>query len=266
MGVSDPEGVHISGRTFTATALCNVLLKNAKVPDLILHRSSTAICEYNNPHLLPGMFPTLFPLGIGGFDDPDCLPKISFQKQAEYYLDISDRSFRYHQSFLFVVLYIYQHRQAHLHTYLTVRKSLFNSIAEKITQLSPQLINSVANHLEQEGKYSELTSEGKQVLDMLKQVNTIASHIPGSQSSKILIRNEIRSYIGYFGIPHLYITINPSPCYDLNINSDLQTPIHLTPLQDLMPSPPLMQPCTNTFPIFGSDPTPCYILPFIFPL
>ena len=50
-----------------------------------------------------------------------------------------------------------------------------------------------------------------------------------------------------------------------NINSNLQTPIHLTPLRDSILSPPLVQPCTNTFPIFGSDPTPRYILP-LFPL
>ena len=86
-GVSDPEGVRISGRTFTATALRNILPKNAKLPDLVLHCSSSAICEYNNPDLLPGMFPTLFPLGIGGFDNVHCLPKISFHKQAQYYLD-----------------------------------------------------------------------------------------------------------------------------------------------------------------------------------
>ena len=110
---------------------------------------------------------------------------------GELILLITDHSFRYHQSILFVVLNIYQRRQAHLHTYLTVRKSHFNTIAEKITQVSPQIINSLANHLEQEGKLSELTSEGHQVLDILKQVNTIASHIPGSQSSKMLLRNEI---------------------------------------------------------------------------
>jgi hypothetical protein len=62
--------------------------------------------EYNNPDLIPGMYPTLFPTGTGGFEIPDRPCAISFQKQAEYYLDLADRSFRYHHSFLFVVLNI----------------------------------------------------------------------------------------------------------------------------------------------------------------
>jgi hypothetical protein len=44
---------------------------NSTLPDLILHRGSTAIKEYKNPELMPGMFPTLWPFGIGGFEDPD---------------------------------------------------------------------------------------------------------------------------------------------------------------------------------------------------
>ena len=58
-----------------------------------------------------------------------------------------------------------------------------------------------------------------------------------------------------------------SLCYDLitsTPNSELR--YIQPPLQDLILSPPLVQPCTNTFLIFGSDPTPRYVLPFIFPL
>jgi hypothetical protein len=38
------------------------------MPDLILHRSSHAIPEYKNPDLMPGMYTTLYPFGIGGFE------------------------------------------------------------------------------------------------------------------------------------------------------------------------------------------------------
>ena len=47
-----------------------------------------------------------------------------------------------------------------------------------------------------------------------------------------------------------------------NINSELRTPIHPTLVQDSIPSSPLVQPCTNTFPIFRSDPTPPLYPPF----
>jgi hypothetical protein len=84
-------------------------------------------------------------------------------------------------------------------------------VAHKLTDLSPQLIQAVANHLEHEGKYSNLPPDGYQVLEVLKHVNTIAARILGSQASNILVRNEIRSYMGFFGVPHIYLTMNPNP-------------------------------------------------------
>ncbi|KAG2106182.1 uncharacterized protein F5147DRAFT_527039, partial [Suillus discolor] len=44
-------------------------------------------------------------------------------------------------------------------------------------------------------------------------VNTIAVRIPGSEASKNFVRNEIRSYFSYFGLPHLFFTFNPSAAH-----------------------------------------------------
>jgi hypothetical protein len=106
MGVSDPEGDCLSGRAFTASALCNILPEDANRPDLILHHGSQPIHEYNLD-LMPGMYPMFFfPFGIGGFDDPQHPTHISFEKQANYYFNITYHSFHYHQSFFFVALNI----------------------------------------------------------------------------------------------------------------------------------------------------------------
>src|SRR5882672_7541057 len=43
----------------------------------------------------------------------------------------------------------------------------------------------------------------------MQQVNIVSAHIPGSQASKIQTHNKIRSYYGLFGLPHIYITLNP---------------------------------------------------------
>ncbi|KAF9642668.1 hypothetical protein BDM02DRAFT_3105368, partial [Thelephora ganbajun] len=210
MGVTDPECDRTPGRLFTATALRNLVPDGSELPDLVLHRGSTAVPEYNNPDLIPGMYPTLFPAGTAGFEIPNRACAISFQKQAEYYLDLADRLFCYHHSFLFVVLNIIQHCTAHLQTHFTVRRSKFKTIASKLIAVKSNVLRSVADHLEKEGKYSDLTDEQKAALDLLKHVNTIAARIPGSQAVKVFMRNEIRSYCGFFGLPHLYITLNPS--------------------------------------------------------
>ena len=70
------------------------------MPDLVIHRSSTAVPEYNNPDLIPGMFPTLFPLGLGGFGDVARVSKLTFEAQANALLDVLDRCFRYHHSYI----------------------------------------------------------------------------------------------------------------------------------------------------------------------
>jgi hypothetical protein len=215
MGVSDPEGDRLSGRTFVAAGLCNLVQDKADTtfPDLILHRGSQAIREYKNPDLLPGMYPTLWPFGLGGFEDPGHFVSISFQAQANYYFDLPDRSFRYHHSYAFVVLNILQCHAAHLHTHFTVRKPNFTSVAEKIVNISPEVLLLTAKHLEHEGLYKDLNKEQHEALDLLQKINAVSAHVPGSQASKIYIRNEIRNYFGYFGIPQLYFTANPSAAH-----------------------------------------------------
>jgi len=69
---------------------------------------------------------------------------------------------------------------------------------------------STAHHLEKEGKYNDLNNAQQKALNLLQHVNAVAAHIPGSQASKIFVRNEIRSYSAYFGLPHIYFTANPS--------------------------------------------------------
>ena len=110
MGVSDPECDKFSGRSFTASALKNLYKSpgSQKKPDLIIYHGSQPISEYNNSDLILGCFPTLFPLGIGGFEFKDRPVTLSFQQQAAYYLNIHDRSFRHHNSFLFICLNILQ--------------------------------------------------------------------------------------------------------------------------------------------------------------
>lgn len=212
MGVSDPEGAKLSGRTFTSSALKNLIpsSSSAPLPDLILHRSSAAVPEYKNPDLMPGMFPTLFPLGIGGFEDPARRTCLSFEAQANALLDVPDRCFRYHHSYIFVALNIIQRRAAHLQTYFTVKKSKFDAVAKQLTSVSPAVLRSLADHLQREGRLNTLSDDEQNAMKLLKQVNTISSRIPGSQASKMFVRNEIRSYFSEFGLPHLYCTFNPS--------------------------------------------------------
>ena len=208
-GTYDADNTMMPVRRSLAAGMRN-LNKPANTPDIVIPRGSEPIPEYNNPTLFPGMFPTLFPYGLGGFDDNTRDIPISFQKHVEYLLDIADRRFRYHRSFLFVTLNIHQRRTAHLHTWLTVKKSRFAHIAPKLATISAERLKRVANHIEKDGKISELSPQDQEVMVLMREVTAVSSNIPGSSASKLRVRNEIRAYMGYFGLPHLYITMNPN--------------------------------------------------------
>ena len=83
-------------------------------------------------------------------------------------------------------------------------------MAKKLTNISSDTLRHLADHLEHENKLCDLRPEDKDALELLSKVNTIVARIPGLQASKSRIRNEIRSAFGFFGLPHIYFTFNPS--------------------------------------------------------
>jgi hypothetical protein len=216
MGVIDPECTRIPARSLTANALrrfAHTDEDGKELPDLVLHRGADPISEYNNPALVPGMYPTLYPFGIGGFEDKSRPTALSFESQAKYYLNIPNKSFRYHFSYLFVILNMIQRRKAHLHTHFTVNASRFKAVAHRLTSLSAETIAEAAEIIENERNARSLDDEQRKALELLRYVNTISEKIPGSFAAKISTRADIRSYFSYFGLAHLFFTFNPSPLH-----------------------------------------------------
>ncbi|KAK0435792.1 uncharacterized protein EV420DRAFT_1281563, partial [Desarmillaria tabescens] len=218
---------------FQSSALKNLIRPANNRPDLIAFSGEDAVGEYNNHLLMMGMFPTLFPYGQGGFEDPDRLVPLSFHGQANLYLDLSNCEFRHHNSFLFVAMNMIQRRQAHLHTHLAVKSSNFATTAVDIEGVTPQILHSVSRHLEEEERVSDLTAEERKVFTLLSKVRTISAKITGSEASKLTYRNEIKAYCAHFNIPHVYFTANPSPqnspifqvmCGDTTVNLDEHFP------------------------------------------
>ncbi|KAE9391590.1 hypothetical protein BT96DRAFT_831824, partial [Gymnopus androsaceus JB14] len=194
----------------TSSALQNIAI--ASNPDSSTHirYEHDPIPEYNNPDLFPGMFPTLFPLGIGGFDDSCRDPSVSLEMHAKHLLDTADRHFRYHYFYSFVVLNVIQRRKAHLHTSLSIKSSRFQSIAPILISVHPDVLSNLAKSMRDEYNPTLFTSEERDALLLLKEVNTICAKIPGSQAAKVFTRHEIRSYFSHFGLPTLFFTFNPS--------------------------------------------------------
>ncbi|THU91669.1 hypothetical protein K435DRAFT_673613, partial [Dendrothele bispora CBS 962.96] len=177
---------------------------------MILQTGNKPISEYFNPSLFPGMYPTLFPYGICGFEDERRNPKLSLELQAEYLLDLDGGLFRMHWSFIFVVFNLIQRRKVHFQTHLAVGRKNFHKIANQIINISSTILLQLSRKIETEKTINNLTPSESQAMSLLSQVKTITSHVPGSSGAKLRMRNEIKSYFGYFGMPHLYFTFNPS--------------------------------------------------------
>ena len=62
----------------------------------MIPRGSAPSNEYNNPALLFGLYPTLFPYGTGAFEESSRPVKTSFKKQVQYLLSYNDRRFKEH--------------------------------------------------------------------------------------------------------------------------------------------------------------------------
>ena len=211
-GVIDPDGSAIPARTLQASAfakLAKVAATN-ELADLYISNGKDAIREYNNTNLLPGMFPTLYPYGIGGFEDSSRNRAISFEDQASYCLDLGDRSLRKHRTWLFVVLNMIQRRQAHLHSYLTVQRTSIGRLKQILDNVTADKLQELADIVKNE-KTVKLTEEQRRLMKSMQLVNTVASKLPGSHAAKLQARNECIAYCGAFGIPLFYLTINPNP-------------------------------------------------------
>ncbi|KAJ3720701.1 hypothetical protein C8R42DRAFT_551883, partial [Lentinula raphanica] len=178
--------------------------------NIILHYDKDPVVEYNNPDLFPGMFPTLYPLGIGGFEAPFKNPYVSLEAHAQHLLDQSGRSFRYHHFFPFVILNVIQRRKVHLHTSLSVSAEKFQQIAPSLLSVSSSTLSNLADRLKAEQNVADLNDAEHAAFRLLHEVNIVSAKVPGSQASKLIIRQQLQGYFGYFGLPHLWFTYNPS--------------------------------------------------------
>ncbi|KAJ3890277.1 hypothetical protein GG344DRAFT_12324, partial [Lentinula edodes] len=58
------------------------------------------------------------------------------------------------------------------------------------------------------------TVEERTVLELMREVNLVTSHVPWSPSSLVSMRNQIRGLMMDEGLPSFYLTINPADVYN----------------------------------------------------
>ena len=195
-----------------AAAFCHMKMKGKGYIQVACE--SQAINEFNNPAMLPMCYPTLFPYDIGGSDDRDRPNPISLKRQAHHFFSTRDQRFQLHYSFMFIVFNIMQHRESLLRTSLKTKKANFPRVAAQFAELSAEAIHVVTERVSRGDLKTVHSDDERKVLDLMCEVNTVSSHVPGSPASKITMRNEIKVLIVDQGLPHFYITINPADVFN----------------------------------------------------
>jgi len=170
----------------------------------------TPVNEFSNPSLFPMLYPTLFPYGIGGIEDKRRTVAISFENHVKHLLSLADRRFQEHYSFLFTAFNIIQRRKLLLHTSLKVKRMKFGPWTDKFKSISPTTIENLVSK-SSDGRYPVAQDEEeRKVLELMRDVNTVTSHIPGSAAARVNMRNEIRALTMKVGLPSFFITVNPA--------------------------------------------------------
>ncbi|KAE8238053.1 hypothetical protein A4X13_0g8535, partial [Tilletia indica] len=233
-GLVDLNGISVPGHARMMAGLSNAAGFNH--PDLLIKHGTDFIRDYDNPSLFPGMFPTLFPWGIGGFEQQRPV-SLGFKRQAAHLLDIADPAFRRHWSYVFVVANIQHRRLIHLGSQLACKARDFGEVSRAIQGLDLETIRNVASHLGDGGSMRTLSAQEADVQRLLKKCELVSVRVPGSKAAMNLARAEIRSYIGEHGIFQLFLTLNPSPLHspvfqvffgDTGINLNIPVPMDLS--------------------------------------
>ncbi|KAE8238159.1 hypothetical protein A4X06_0g8967, partial [Tilletia controversa] len=209
-GLLDLNGMAIPHHSRMMSAVANAT--GTERPDLVIRHGTTFVQEYNNPELFPGMFPTLFPWGTGGFEMKR-RTALSFQRQAKYLLDLTEPAFRRHWSFIFVVAYIKQRRAIHNGSRFMCRAQDFVQLSNMMQTLTPSLVKRISDHLQHGGSLNTLIGDERRIFALIKKCQVVSAHVPGSRAIMIRARADIRAYVGHHGIFHLFLTLNPGPSH-----------------------------------------------------
>jgi hypothetical protein len=208
--VTDATG-HLPPHELRAAALRHVKQGGGYIQ---IPHDPTPVNEFFNPQLFPMTYPTLFPYGIGGFEDRQRRIPLSLKRHVKHLGNLADKRFQEHYSFLFTAFNILQRRSVLLHTSLKVRKSSFNDITAGFATVSPETIHIVTERISRGDLLTSNNPEEKKVLNLMKQIKTVTSNVPGSSASRVAMRNEIRGLMIEKGLPSFFITINPADIYN----------------------------------------------------
>jgi hypothetical protein len=169
-----------------------------------------------NPKVYGYLWPTLFPYGVGMFEEPYRLQKaegfrnIDMKPHVRHYLQLKDSRFQTHFSFIFIMMNIIQRRTTTFQSKLAFKKSWFPNVAQALDKIDVSKLDDFGQRLKRD-PYAKAENETETAaVELIRYVNFISDHISGSTGEIQKMREEMRAVMRTRGLPHLFITINPA--------------------------------------------------------
>ncbi|OBZ77801.1 hypothetical protein A0H81_02179 [Grifola frondosa] len=164
---------------------------------------------YHNPALYPGMFPWLFPYGLGGFENVRIRTRLDRIMHVRHLLMYADRRFQTDECFPFMAFNHEQIRSSTHGGYLLTSRKNFPAVVDKIMNLNLAALDGLIER-GRHGEYVQSqTEEEKRCFELMSIVDHVAGHVQGSATSRKYQRTEIKSLIIALGVPVFFITFAP---------------------------------------------------------
>ncbi|KAJ7315250.1 hypothetical protein DFH08DRAFT_715950, partial [Mycena albidolilacea] len=131
-------------------------------------QAETPESTFHNLQLYPQTFPWLFPYGHGGIGHPAHKRFISEDEHKRHLLMYHDKRFQLDMYFPMVAFNDAQIKQAKTGSHLLVDRKKFQHIADRLSQIEPQVLADLAQRLEQGEHIKEKTEAEQACFDLLE--------------------------------------------------------------------------------------------------
>jgi hypothetical protein len=102
-------------------------------------------------------------VSIGCLEDVKRSATLSLKRHVKHLLNLSDRRFQEHPSFMFTAFNIIQRREMLLHTSLKVKKANFSSVESQFASVSPEATERVSQRVANGDSAAPKDDEEKQI-------------------------------------------------------------------------------------------------------
>jgi len=181
----------------------------------VIH-GSKLMSSWDNPAYFTSAFPTLFPYGTGKHKDMRRSKQLSLKVWASlllrhcsrscviYFGRLTVRRFQKHPQFIILAFDVARRDHTIKQTSIHTHSRHWASTEQLLESLTPDELKEAANQAQE---YKAI--ENPAVRALLRSVDRVGAHALGSDAKRFHMFAELKSSVVYYGLPVIYLTLNP---------------------------------------------------------